>query len=352
MPQHVIGIFLGDEKTRYGSLIDDIDNGIVPPDVTPDNFQHGAFENNGMKLAEAIKTAIDRALKFRGNSNHQICLSIAAPGPIRNSGSRRISSLDYGLTREDIKTRERFHNADLLRVSHEIMSASLEGFSEGQIVINHDAAAHALGEYHLRQPSTKNYNADWTHAHVIVKHGVGGALIHDGKIVQGRMHSELGHIHVVRHEDDNDIVLRECSAHSWQDCLESMTCRRSLEDRWGKAEVKNLPIWKKGDERLSIIASYFGQLCNVLTLVLAPKHIVFSGFPFENPHLIQKVRQWSMVFASNDETKSSYPGYDEQDDDHFIECSDQSKAPVLGTCLLGLNYQRRGSVERLNRWAN
>ena len=353
MSHRILGIYLEDSMTYIGSLVE-AENGGWYPQIDSDSFIDTHFSNsiNGMDLTveDIIRKALDQ-----GSSLHRDVpirrVSVAAPGPMKNCGSNMIDSVEYGLINRYSKERERFNGVNLKATLKKSLEEIGMPSDDANIAINHDAAAHAFGEYHSRRSENQRPD-DWTHIHVIVNDGIGGAIINKGIIAQGRMHSELGHVHVLRHPIDRESNIFRCEAHEWQDCLEGMVGLAALKKRWGEPAIARIAHWPEDDPRLSVIASYFAQLCTILTLIVAPRHIVFSGAPFKNPFLAGSIRRLTRAFSARTGTgdDSLYPGYQEQSADDFIESCAIPEAAALGTCLLGTEYHRRKlKVEKMGK---
>ena len=350
MSHRILGIYLEDSTTYVGSLVEP-DDSVWYPKIDPNSFIYIQLANsvNGHDLSvdDIIRKALDQGRRSLHPAVAIRRVSVAAPGPMKNCGSNVIDQFEYGLINRYFKERERFNGVNLKTKLKKSLAEIGMPSGDANIVINHDAAAHAFGEYHYRR-SEKQRPDDWTHVHVIVNDGIGGAIINKGLIAQGRMHSELGHVHVLRHQIDRESNIFRCEAHEWQDCLEGMVGLAALRKRWGEDEISGIANWAAHDSRLSVIASYFAQLCTMLTLIIAPRHIVFSGAPFKNPFLAGAIRRMTQDLSERAGGSSLYPGYQEQSADDFIESCTIPDAPALGACLLGSDFHLRKSriIER------
>lgn len=130
-------------------------------------------------------------------------------------------------------------------------------------------------------------------AYVTVGTGIGAGIVHNGQIMNGVGHYEMGHIKVSRPNMDSK-AHSACPLHD--DCLEGLASGPSVLARWGKP----LSEFPPGHEALDIEAAYLSQLARTLTLTHRPARIVFGGGVMKSPGLIEVIRQ---------HTKSSLAGY-------------------------------------------
>lgn len=106
--------------------------------------------------------------------------------------------------------------------------------------------------------------------YVTVGTGIGGGVVLGGRTVNGMLHPEMGHIRVRRHPQDQHFG-GVCGFHG--DCLEGLASGPAVLARWG-AKLNSLA---DSHPALQIIGDYLGQLAATVTLVLAPRRIVFGG---------------------------------------------------------------------------
>ena len=92
-------------------------------------------------------------------------------------------------------------------------------------VIDTDVNAAMLAE-HTWGPS-----ASESAAYITVGTGIGGAVWSNGGVLRGANHSEIGHLRVPRHPDDE--FSGSCPFH--RDCLEGMASGTAVQERWGEA---------------------------------------------------------------------------------------------------------------------
>jgi fructokinase len=119
--------------------------------------------------------------------------------------------------------------------------------------------------------------------YVTVGTGIGGGMVHDGRIVHGASHPEMGHIIPRRHPQDREFA-GICPFHG--DCLEGLASGPAIKARWGKSLSNLGPDHPAHD----IIAWYIGQFVSTLQFVLAPTRIVIGGGVMGAPGLIDRVR--------------------------------------------------------------
>jgi fructokinase len=120
--------------------------------------------------------------------------------------------------------------------------------------------------------------------YVTVGTGIGGGMVHDGRIVHGASHPEMGHVILRRHPQDREFA-GICPFHG--DCLEGLASGPAIKARWGKSLSGLGPDHPAHD----IIAWYIGQFVSTLQFVLAPTRIVFGGGVMDTPGLLDGVRR-------------------------------------------------------------
>ncbi len=119
--------------------------------------------------------------------------------------------------------------------------------------------------------------------YVTIGTGIGGGIIIDGEVSNGKSHPELGHMLLAKHPDD----LPEagyCPFHGA--CLEGLAAGPSIMKRWGK-NLSQLPSDHIAHE---IEAHYLASLCLNLLLTIVPDRILLGGSVAQTPGLIDKVR--------------------------------------------------------------
>ena len=120
-------------------------------------------------------------------------------------------------------------------------------------------------------------------AYVTVGTGIGAGVAINGQTLHGRMHPEMGHIHVRR--DPRDLTFAGvCPFHG--DCLEGVASGPAIQRRW-QSDLSSLP---EDHVAYSIIGGYLGQLAATIALVISAERIVFSGGVLENGLLLPHIR--------------------------------------------------------------
>lgn len=144
------------------------------------------------------------------------------------------------------------------------------------VIVQNDVSAACLGEY--------VYGAGrgcGALAYVTVGTGIGAGIVHEGRILRGAGHYEMGHIRTP-HDRQRDPFEGCCPFHS--DCLEGLASGRAIKERWG-ADLSQL-----GEDAAQLTADYLAHLANVITLTHAPHRIIFGGGVMKTPGLMNLVR--------------------------------------------------------------
>jgi len=122
--------------------------------------------------------------------------------------------------------------------------------------------------------------------------GVGGGFVHDGRLLAGLSHPEMGHIRVPRHQDDQGFA-GVCPFHG--DCLEGLASGPAIMARWGQPlsqlAQSQLPPSETDDPRADMIGWYLGQAICDFQAIMSPARIVLGGGVMDTPGLLAKVRR-------------------------------------------------------------
>lgn len=112
--------------------------------------------------------------------------------------------------------------------------------------------------------------------------GIGGGAMTNGKMVHGMLHTEMGHIQIPRHKDDD--FAGSCPFHG--SCLEGMASGTAIEERW-----KNKPAKLLADHPAWELEAYY-LACGLVNIIclLSPQRIIIGGGVAKTEGLIQKVR--------------------------------------------------------------
>ncbi len=123
-----------------------------------------------------------------------------------------------------------------------------------------------------------------TSVYITVGTGVGGGAVVNGRPVHGLSHPEMGHIKVPRHNFDGGFP-GVCPFHG--DCVEGLISGPSIQARFGRKFSELEP----GHPFRGVLASYVGQLCAQIVLMLSPQRIVLGGGVMEDGSLYGAVSQ-------------------------------------------------------------
>ena len=127
-----------------------------------------------------------------------------------------------------------------------------------------DVAAAGLGEH--RRGALEGIACG---LYLTVGTGIGGALLLDGRVVNGAAHAEMGHLRL--HRAAEDLAASSCPYHA--DCAEGLASGPAIERRFGHS----LSTPASGDAQRALIGDYLGQLAASLVLALCPERIVIGG---------------------------------------------------------------------------
>lgn len=101
--------------------------------------------------------------------------------------------------------------------------------------------------------------------------GVGGGALVDGRPLRGLVHTEMGHLLVRRHSDDD--YPGSCPFHG--DCVEGLASGTALRGRFGRPghELTGADL----DLARTLVGHYLAQLVVAVTLLLTPQRVVLGG---------------------------------------------------------------------------
>jgi len=122
-------------------------------------------------------------------------------------------------------------------------------------------------------------------AYITVGTGIGGAYLHDGELIHGRMHPEIGHMVMPDFDSDYGRNTNVCPFHA--SCFEGRACGPAIEARWEMA----------GDEipddhdAWNLQAAYLAAGCVNLTAAWSPDIIILGGGVAQKGGLIDRVRR-------------------------------------------------------------
>ncbi|MCP4141645.1 MAG: ROK family protein [Chloroflexi bacterium] len=182
-----------------------------------------------------------------------------------------------------------------------------------------DVNGAALGEW--RWGAAEGLN---NFVYLTIGTGVGGSAMINGELVHGLLHPEMGHISLVRQE--NDSAESVCPFHD--DCFEGLTSGPAIENRWGKkADTLHTghPAWE-------MEASYIARALRGFICTLSPERIVLGGGVMSQEHLFPLIRKKTLE-ELNGYVQS--PQILEEINDYIVPVTLDGKAGILGAFLLG-----------------
>ncbi|MFV0558102.1 MAG: ROK family protein [Enterococcus sp.] len=114
--------------------------------------------------------------------------------------------------------------------------------------------------------------------------GIGGGVVLNGKVMEGKGHPEIGHLYINQKNDDP--FQGVCPYH--QNCLEGLASGPAIEKRTGQKAQKLTPA----DEVWQTTAYYLAQACVNYTLSFAPEKIILGGGVMKQAQLFPLIHQY------------------------------------------------------------
>jgi fructokinase len=114
--------------------------------------------------------------------------------------------------------------------------------------------------------------------------GIGAGLIHEGRIWQGLIHPEVGHLRVP-HDHQRDPFEGDCPVHG--DCWEGLASGGAIARRWG-SDPQELP---EDHPAWELEAEYLALGILAIVSVVSPERIVAGGGVLERPAVLAAVRR-------------------------------------------------------------
>ena len=244
-------------------------------------MNYGAIEAGGTKFVLAIgnkegeilerksiqtrdpKETMDEVISFFKGKGIR-ALGLGCFGPLElNKGKEK-----YGYITSTPK--EKWVNFDIL--------GTLKKALDIPVSISTDVSAAALGEVTFGE-----YKNELTLLYITIGTGIGGGYVIDGKIHNGMLHPELGHILVTK--DPRDSYKGFCRFH--ENCLEGLAAGPANEGRTG---LKGSEI-PDSHESFEFIARYIAEALMNYILVLSPTKIVLGGGVMDRSFLFPKIRE-------------------------------------------------------------
>jgi len=140
------------------------------------------------------------------------------------------------------------------------------------------------------------------YVYMTVGTGIGGGAVVNGQVTHGLVHPEMGHLSVIRREDDSFEGI--CPFHG--DCLEGMASGPAVASRWG---VRPESV---GVDAMELEAYYLAQGLRNIIYTLAPERIVVGGGLVALAGLLPSLR------IELQKTLGGYPALDELKADEFV----------------------------------
>ena len=159
----------------------------------------------------------------------------------------------------------------------DILGALKEGLKI-PVMINTDVSGAALGEV-----TYGDYQNEDTLLYITVGTGIGGGYVMDGKIHNGMLHPEMGHILIKK--NPKDTYEGFCPYH--KTCLEGLTAGPANEGRTG---MKGIDI-PDDHPSFDFIAEYMAEALMTYILVLSPTKIILGGGVMGRTYMLPKIRE-------------------------------------------------------------
>lgn len=175
------------------------------------------------------------------------------------------------------------------------------------VVLNTDVSGAALGEV-----TYGDYQNEKTLLYLTIGTGIGGGYVIDGKIHNGMLHPEMGHVLVTK--NPKDLYEGRCPYH--KNCLEGLASGPANEERTG-LKGKDIP---KDDPSFDFITEYIAEALMNYILVLSPTQIILGGGVMSREYILPKIRKYLKI-KMNDYIKT----------DQMENLDEYIKTPSLGT---------------------
>jgi len=143
--------------------------------------------------------------------------------------------------------------------------------------------------------------------YITIGTGVGAGFCHDGHLLHGLLHPEMGHIILPKHEKDP--YPGKCPFHG--NCLEGLASGPAIEDRFGK-KAYELPETHIAWE---IESYYIAQALVNYTMILSPHKIILGGGVMKQKQLFPLIRQQFITLMGSYINK---PELSDQIDDYIV----------------------------------
>lgn len=160
-----------------------------------------------------------------------------------------------------------------------IVGAIREAFSI-PIGFNTDVNGAAIGEY--RWGAAQGLD---TFIYVTVGTGIGAGGMVGGKLMEGLIHPEMGHMFIPQ-DSTKDNFPGVCPFHG--NCLEGLAAGPAMEKRWQINTASDLP---ENHPAWDLEAHYLGLAFANCVMILSPQKIILGGGVTKSKHLYPKIRE-------------------------------------------------------------
>jgi fructokinase len=185
------------------------------------------------------------------------------------------------------------------------------------MTINTDVNVAALAE--IKVGNSKDLNSI---LYITIGTGIGVGAIIDNKIINGVNHTEMGHIALRKHPNDN--FEGNCLFH--KDCFEGLASGPAIEKRYnlkGEQLENNEEVW-------DVIGYYIGQALAIYTFIFSPQRIVIGGGVAHQKLLLPIIKKYFVLF-NNGYIKNDYI----KDLDSYIQLTSlNNRAGLIGSILI------------------
>ena len=163
--------------------------------------------------------------------------------------------------------------------------------------------------------------------YITIGTGIGGGILSGGKLVHGMLHPELGHMKLVKAE--NDTYAGKCPFHGI--CFEGLAAGPAIEERWGKPAKEladRTEVWE-------LESFYIAQALSNLILTLSPKVIILGGGVMHQLQLFPLIRK---------KVKENINGYIKTDelndmDSYIIPAALNDDQGIMGCLRLAMDAE-------------
>ena len=225
-----------------------------------------------------------------------------------------------------------------------------------RIIFQTDVAASGLAEWSFRGGVTaicQNRDYPIPHENLVLlsfRQGVGGAMIdRDGRILNGFLHPEMGHISLEMHPSDMHSSANpngfqsHCTHH--KNCVEGLASEAAFFRRFDyNPDSFEEVATDTGNVAWDVHAFYIAQLCAATTHLFAPTMIVLEGKVFQESGFLKLVRKHFLkrLGGISDKAYSWYPLIER--DDGFLQRPMLAEPGLVGAACIPAMPQKDGNI--------